>query len=91
MAIDSTVPRTRRAILAGGSLGLAALVANALGRPDAVQAGVDGDVVLGEHNIAATTIIIENTTTSSTAFEVSTDSARGIHVSSESGVGVFVS
>ena len=91
MAIDSTITRTRRAILAGGLGGLTALVANALGRPDAVRAGVDGDVVLGEHNIAEITTSIQNTTTSSTVFEVVSDSARGIHVSSESGLGVFVS
>lgn len=38
MAIDTTVPRTRRALLAGGVGGLAALVASALGRPLAANA-----------------------------------------------------
>jgi hypothetical protein len=33
MAIDSSIPRTRRALLAGGIGGLTALVASALGRP----------------------------------------------------------
>src|SRR6476660_6444604 len=52
MAIDTKVPPTRRAVLAGGIGGLAALVAAALGRVDPVLAGTDGDVVLGARNDA---------------------------------------
>ena len=44
MAIDTTSPRTRRAILVGALGGAAALAAEALGRPLVARAG-DGDVV----------------------------------------------
>ena len=49
-ATDTITPRSRRAILAGALGAVAASVAHALGRPAAVRAGVDGDVVLGASN-----------------------------------------
>lgn len=59
MAIDTNVPRSRRALLAGGIGGLAAFVASALGRPLPARAGTDGDVVLGATNRASATTIVE--------------------------------
>lgn len=53
MAIDTSIPRTRRALLAGGIGGLAAVVASAIGRPLPASAGTDGDVVLGASNTAS--------------------------------------
>jgi hypothetical protein len=69
MAIDTIIPRTRRALLAGGIGGLAALVASALGRPLPAEAGSDGDVVLGADNPASTRTSIFNTTNGETPFE----------------------
>lgn len=68
MAIDMGIARSRRALLAGGIGGLAAVVASALGRPLQARAGADGDVVLGKPNTATTTTAISNFTTTSTAF-----------------------
>jgi hypothetical protein len=69
MTIDTTIPRTRRALLVGGIGGLAALVASALGRPLPVEAGNDGDVVLGATNTAAATTLVQNTTTTAAALK----------------------
>jgi hypothetical protein len=62
MTVDSTVPQSRRALLAGGLGGLVAVVASALGRPDVARAGSDGDVVLGHVNIWAGATTIQSTT-----------------------------
>lgn len=53
MAVDANTPRTRRAILAASLGALGASVASALGRPQSVLAGSDGDVVLGTSNPTA--------------------------------------
>jgi len=50
MVLDTTAPRTRRNILAGAVVGLAAWAASALGRPEAVQAHDPDDVALGDNN-----------------------------------------
>ena len=60
MAVDVTVPRTRRAVIAGAIGGTVAVAASALGRVDPVLAGSDGDVVLGATNTEATPTIIQN-------------------------------
>jgi hypothetical protein len=61
MAIDATALRSRRAVL-GAALGAAAAsAAQAVGRPAAVRAGVDGDVVLGGENTSSSTTKIWNT------------------------------
>ncbi len=60
---------SRRALL-GAALGAAAAtVASALGRPIAVRAGVDGDVVLGTTNTASTTTLVQNPTTGNAALK----------------------
>jgi hypothetical protein len=58
MAVDLSVRRSRRALIAAALGGVGALVADALGRPPAVRAGTDGDVILGQTNIAANTTAI---------------------------------
>ena len=62
MAIDTNVPRSRRALLAGGVGGLAALTASALGRPLPARAD-DGDIVrVGYWLMAESTTILDNAT-----------------------------
>jgi hypothetical protein len=63
MVQEVTAPASRRALLAAGLGGLAALVAHALGRPDAVRAGTDGDLVLGQANTAHAVTSLSNDTT----------------------------
>jgi hypothetical protein len=76
MAIDKEAPRSRRALL-GAALGATgALVAGALGRPDAVRAGTDGDVVLGGNNDANSTTRV--TATGQHAIEGRTNSGDGL-------------
>jgi len=58
MAVDS-VPRSRRAILMGAIGGVAAATGAALGRPAAVRAGVDGDVVLSAVNVGSATTEVQ--------------------------------
>jgi hypothetical protein len=88
MAIDTTAPRTRRALLAGGLAGLATFVASALGRPAPAYAGTDGDVVLGATNNATTTTTIRTTTDSGPAMWVDSVDGHGIWGSSKSRYGV---
>lgn len=52
MAIDSGVPRSRRALLAGGLGGLGTLVAAGLGRPGAVGATDGEPLLVGQVNTA---------------------------------------
>src|SRR4030095_5876130 len=68
MAIDTFVPRTRRSMLAASLGGLIATVAGALGRPEDVRAGIDGDVVLGVLNSSAALTTIDNQTPNVGAF-----------------------
>lgn len=80
---------SRRALLAGALGGLGAFVASAIGRSGQVRAGVDGDVVLGTSNTAATETSISNSTTNAPVFSASTfGSGQAIKASSASGVGV---
>jgi hypothetical protein len=63
MAIDTSVPRTRRALLAGGLGGLVAVAASALGRPLPTRAANDSPVILGQDNTETqtTAIVISST------------------------------
>ncbi len=60
MAIDTTTPRSRRALLFG-ALGGAIATAAAVARPATTLAGEDGDVVLDANNTAAGTTQISGT------------------------------
>ena len=88
MATQLDAPRTRRRLLLGGLSGVAALVAHGLGRPDQANAGVDGDVVLGAVNTAATTTKVRNPTTGLPALWGAGASADGVLGTSTSRIGV---
>jgi hypothetical protein len=80
MAIDTSVRRTRRALLAGGIGGLVTLAASALGRVDPVLAGSDGDVVLGAPNSTTVPTTITNYGTGTGATAITGQSADGTGV-----------
>ena len=61
MAIDPIVPRTRRALLAAGLGGVAAVVASALGRPAPTRAANGDPVLAGQANTATAATSISNT------------------------------
>jgi len=61
MTLDKDTLRPRRAILAAALGGVAATVATAVVRPEAVRAGSDGDVVLGASNNTAAQTAINST------------------------------
>jgi hypothetical protein len=83
MAIKTEGHSSRRTVLGAGLGGLAALVAQALGRPAPVRAGVDGDVILGSPNAASSTTGIASSGNGA-ALEVTTSSDTGwaIHATS---------
>ena len=68
MAIDTTTPRSRRALIAGGLGGLLASV-GLLAKAPEVRAGSDGDVVLDDTNTGSATTEI-NAASSNPAFRV---------------------
>ncbi len=78
MAIDTTAPRSRRAILAGALGGAGALVASAIGRAAPVSAASGDNLVIGTPNDAGT-----GTTT------LSADADPVFHGKSVSGTGVY--
>jgi hypothetical protein len=80
MAVDSSVPRSRRALLAAGAGALVAGTAHAFGRPAVVRAGADGDVVLGATNNATTTTVVNNSTASESAIWGSATAVSGLGV-----------
>jgi hypothetical protein len=55
--------QSRRRFTGLGVTGRVALIANALGRPSAVRAGVDGDLLLGQPNSAVATTGISSSGT----------------------------
>ena len=88
--IDSSAPRTRRALLLGGIGGLAAWAASAVGRAAPVQA--DGETIhVGDSiNTATLTTEIINTTNAATVFRAqSTLTGIGIRGQSDSNIGVL--
>jgi len=90
MALDTEAPRSRRTILAAAFGGLAATVASALGRPERVLAGSDGDVVLGGINTATTVTSLQNSTNSATVLSVVSQSAsQAFAVDNQAGTAVF--
>jgi hypothetical protein len=92
MAIDAAALRTRRALLVASLGGLAATVAAALGRPEIVRAGSDGDVVLGAANASPSTTSIGSLSSGVTAFQAVASGAGngiGVHGHSAEGFGVL--
>lgn len=86
MSIDSTTPRSRRALLGAGLAAIAATVAGALGRPTAATAA-EPSVTLGQDNAALTPTTI--TTTDRIAIHGISGSDAGVVGSSTSSVGVW--
>jgi hypothetical protein len=85
MAIDTTTPRSRRALLFG-ALGGAIATAAAVARPAVTLAGEDGDVVLDANNTAAGTTQIASTADAPIVRLVSEDNV-GLIASSGASVG----
>ncbi len=67
MAVEVSSVRSRRALLVGAFGGVAALAAQALGRPSSV---LGADVVLGGTNTTTAKTTIQNTSTDSTVLEL---------------------
>jgi hypothetical protein len=88
MAIDTSAPHSRRALLAASLGAVATSVLHAFGRPDPARAGVDGDVVLGTSNESTSVTSITNTSGGPALQGVGTGSGTGIVGSSSSGDGV---
>jgi len=84
MKLETTSGASRRALLSAAAGAVAAGVANALVLPEAALAGSDGDVVLGQSNVTASTTTIESAD-ADPALVVSTTalSAVGIHAHGE--------
>ena len=89
MAIDTSVPRTRRALLAGGIGGVAALTVSAIGRPLPASA-TEGEVVhVGGEYTASSVTKFDTGATDWIALAGSSDSNVGVYGSSGSGHGVW--
>jgi len=87
MAVDTSINRSRRAILMGALGGVAAAVATAVGRATPVSAA-DGDIVhVGQHYSASGTTVI-HASGYADGFYGSSQSATGIYGTSDSGIGV---
>lgn len=78
MSLDIGTTHTRRALLAGGLGGIAAVVASAAGRPSPALAGSDGDVVLGATNSSSDTTTIEMTGSAFPTLYATSTSGHGI-------------
>jgi hypothetical protein len=59
MSGDASVPRSRRAVLSAAAGAAVATVVSTIHQPATVHAGVDGDVVLGAHNLSTSDTVIE--------------------------------
>jgi len=90
MALDSSVPRSRRALLTAGLGGLAATVLSALGRPASVRAGIDGDVVLGTSNSATSGTGITNTDSGASFFAATSGNVYGAYGTTSNALGAGV-
>lgn len=86
MTIDTTSPRTRRALLGAGLGAIAATIASAIGRPAATDAA-SNPVLLNQNNPATDNTKIS--TTSATAFWADSRSSRGVYGSSNTYIGVY--
>jgi hypothetical protein len=91
MAIDTTGRRSRRAILAGGLGGVAALAAGAFGRPSPALAGTDGDVVLGGENVTSGNTHVTNSDVGGSAvgFTGSCYAGTGLYGTSHTSYGAY--
>jgi hypothetical protein len=96
MTLDTSVPRSRRALLAGGLGGLAVVVANALGRPAPAWAADDGTaIVIGDtYNDVQSQTTLGNVANNKIVLYVASNADLGhgdgeaVQAFSDSGVGV---
>jgi hypothetical protein len=87
MAIDTTTPRSRRAVIAGALGGALASLGLFVKAPE-VRAGTDGDVVLDATNTAAATTVI-NGDQSNPVFRVANADEDAVQGISANGVGLL--
>ena len=101
MTVDLTTPQSRRALIGASLAGVAALAANALGRPSPVRALDPNDVVLGGTNTSVAQTTIQNNTmgpsttvlhlsnsSGGAALAAATSTGRGVDASSVQGVAI---
>ena len=93
MTVDTTVPRSRRAVLAAAVGGVAGLVAGSLGRPVPADAAAGGPLIMGAANTAGTTNTSLTTSSTGTALLVTQNGSgtalRGSAVGPNSIAGFF--
>jgi hypothetical protein len=90
MALDTVTPRSRRTVLAASLGGLAALAANAIGRPALVRANDPNDVLLGGVNTTGSRTTIRNTTTGNAVLSLeNTNFGLGLLVSTSNAQGIL--
>lgn len=86
----STAPRTRRAVLAASLTGVAALAAQALGRPSPAQAHDPDDIQKGVNNVVTALTEVSNTANNNGVFWAQSISAgTALYGTSSSGYGVL--
>lgn len=90
MALDTTTPRTRRAMLAAGFSGLVAAVVGSIARPAAVRAATGDPVLIASSNYETGTTDIHNVGTDSGGLSVeASGTGTGVYATSPSGTGVY--
>jgi hypothetical protein len=89
MAVDTTVPRSRRALLAAALGAAAATAAHALGRPAQVRANDPNDVLLGGNNVTGATTSFNNMFTDLDMITINTiGQGYGVLATSNNGTGL---
>lgn len=89
MAIDTTAPRSRRALLAAAGGAFAAIAAQALGKPLPARAANGGNVILGTNNYETSRTLVKNETSGSTALWADAlDAGTALSGTTDSGIGV---
>jgi hypothetical protein len=87
---EQSIPASRRSLLAAGAAALAALAAQAVGRPFRVQAADDDPVLVGGEYTSSSVTKITNSTNSQTVLSgESTAGGTGVLGSSDSGFAVY--
>jgi hypothetical protein len=90
MSTRPSAARSRRAFLTAAASAAAATAVTALDRPSLVQAGVDGDVVLGAANTATTTTSITISANSANVFAANGISEEAVIAGTNTDVGAGV-
>src|SRR5215212_9171421 len=76
--MDSTVRRSRRAVLGAALGGAAALAASNVAKPLAVKADTGGNAILGQANTADAETAVSKTTDNASAFRATIGSGTGL-------------